>query len=285
MDWRAHAMIPNIARRFSAYVIFASVLVTAPPLFAQTYKMGENVEVFYLNSWYPGVVVSSSPRGIVVEYSFANRPRRELFKAEAVRAEYESGAMARGRNWTDTSGSFKVKAALLAINDDSVTLRKQDLSEITVQISKLSEGDRSFLTKLQKSMGLAGERGPQPLEPDTFSVGLDFGAASFGSTDGRPAIEPDPIPGYLKLKQGGCGFATEDFFDRLGAVLPVGASDQWLLAAVENQKPSEAFPTRLYWVSLARQKVEKRQLLPPSEKLLDYHAASHRVLTYNEVKD
>src|SRR5207244_6839654 len=116
--------------------------------------------------------------------------------------------------------------------------------------------------------------------------GGGFGSStSWDSASGRPAIAPDPIPAYMKLKQGGCGFATEDFFDRLGAVLPVGASDQWLLAAVENGKPGSPMPTRLLWVSLARQKVERRQLLPPAEKLLDYHAASHRVLTYNEIKE
>jgi hypothetical protein len=232
-------------------------------------------------------VVNTNARGdVLAEYLWGGRSWRETFKADAVRAEYESGAIARGRTWSDPSGSFKTKAALLAMNDEEVTLRKQDLTEIKVAISKLSEGDKSFLKKLQKSMGLAGQSWPQPPTVETFSGGAGFGSsASYGSASGRPAIAADPIPAYLKMKQGGCGFPTEDFFDRLGTVLPVGGSDQWLLAAVENEKPSAAFPTRLYWVSLTRQKVERRQMLPPSEKLLDYHAASHRFVTYNEMKE
>ena len=137
---------------------------------SQSYKEGENVEVFYLGSWLPGVVVKANSRGeVLVEFSFATRPRREVFKADAVRAEYESGAIARGRIWSDPSGSFKVKASLLSTTDDEVTLRKQDMAEIRVAVSKLSEGDKAYLKKLQKSMGLAGQRWPEPPPPEALA--------------------------------------------------------------------------------------------------------------------
>jgi hypothetical protein len=267
--------------------LFVAGVISASPCAAQTYKEGDIIEVYYLGSWLPATVVKTNARGeVLAEYTFATRPHQDVFKPEAVRAQYESGAIARGRVWSDPSGTFKVKASLLAVTDEDVTLRKQDMTEIKVALNKLSDGDKTYLKKLQSSMGLAGQRWPEPPPPESFSAGADFGGwAAFGATNKRVAIEPDPLQQSMRLKQGGCGFPAEDFFDRLGTVLPVGAADQWLLAAVENDKPSAAFPTRLFWVSLARQKVERRQILPPDEKLLDYHAGARRALTYNELKD
>lgn len=249
--------------------------------FAQTYKDGESVEVLYLNRWFPAVVIDTNARGeVLAEFTFAVNPMRQLFKRDAVRAEYESGAIARGRNWSDPSGTFKIKAALLSMNDDELLLRKTDLAEVRVSLAKLSEGDKTFVKNLQKSLGLTGQQGPQPPPIETFDDGAAFGSSvAYGSVQGRPAITPDPLPAYVKLKQGGCGFAADDFFDELGAVFPVGGPEQWLLAAVENETPSAALPTRLYWVSLAKQKVERRQLLPPEERLLDYHPPTQRLLT------
>jgi hypothetical protein len=273
-----------MARVFSAAVL---VLAVANSSQAQTYKDGESVEVLYLGRWYPAVVIDTNKRGeIMAEFTFAVNPMRQLFKKDAVRAEYESGAIARGRNWSDPSGTFKIKAALLSMNDDELLLRKTDLTEVRVSLGKLSEGDKKFIKDLQKSMGLVGQQGPQPPPIETFDSYAAFGSSmAFGSAQGRPAITPDALPPYIKLKQGGCGFLADDVFDKLGAVFPVGGPDQWLLAAVENEKHSATLPTRLYWVSLARRKVENRQLLPPEEQLLDYHAPSQRVLTYTEIKD
>src|SRR5262245_45411780 len=111
-----------------------------------SYKANDRIEVLFLNKWYPVVVVSTNQRGeVLAEFEFiAGRPRRELFKQDAVRAEYESNAIARGRIWSDTTGSFKIKAALLAANDKEVTLRKQDLTELTVPLDKLSEPDKAY---------------------------------------------------------------------------------------------------------------------------------------------
>jgi SLA1 homology domain 1, SHD1 len=272
-----------LGRRCLPVIAVILALQFTQPCQAQSYKDGECVEVLYLNSWLPAIVVNTNTRGeVLAEFTFGVRPRREWFKKDAVRAEYESGAIARGRTWSDTTGSFKIKAALFSVNDDELLLRKPDMTEVKVALSKLSDGDKAYLKKLQKSLGLAGESGPAAPEIESFASGATFGSsASYGAASGRPAVPSDPLPAYLKLKQGGCGFPAEDFFDKVGTVLPVGGPDQWLLAGIENSKPFEAFTTRLYWVSLARQKVEKRQLLPPGERVLDYHPPSRRVLTYN----
>src|SRR5437588_3917266 len=115
--------------RFAVILVLSAVALALSPArccLAQSYKANDRIEVFYLNKWYPGVVVNTNQRGeVLAEFEFIRgRPKRELFKPDAVRAEYESGAIARGRMWSDTSGSFKIKAALLAANDKEVALRK-----------------------------------------------------------------------------------------------------------------------------------------------------------------
>lgn len=192
---------------------FVAGVISASPCAAQTYKEGDIIEVYYLGSWLSATVVKTNARGeVLAEYTFATRPHRDVFKPEAVRAQYESGAIARGRVWSDPSGTFKVKASLLAVTDEEVTLRKQDMTEIKVALNKLSDADRTYLKKLQSSMGLAGQRWPEPPPPESFSAGADFGGwAAFGATNKRVAIEPDPLPQAVRLKQGGCGFPAEDF--------------------------------------------------------------------------
>ena len=147
--------------RFAVLFVLSVVVLALPPAricLAQSYKANDRIEVFFLNKWYPGIVVNTNQRGeILAEYEFIpGHPRRELFKPEAVRAEYESGAIARGRMWSDTSGSFKVKAALLAANDKEVSLRKPDMTELTVPLDKLSDQDKAYLKKLQQAAGQGG---------------------------------------------------------------------------------------------------------------------------------
>ena len=49
------------------------------------------------------------------------------------------------REWSDTSGKFKVRATLVKVADGNATLRKEDGKEITVPVSRLSAADREFL--------------------------------------------------------------------------------------------------------------------------------------------
>src|SRR5436189_64021 len=107
-------------------VVLIGLLPATAALAQSTYKANDRIEVFFLNKWYPGVVVNTNQRGeVLAEFEFiAGRPKREIFKPDAVRFEYESGAIARGRMWSDASGSFKIKAALLGANDSEAKLRK-----------------------------------------------------------------------------------------------------------------------------------------------------------------
>lgn len=58
------------------------------------------------------------------------------------------------RTWTDATGQFSVKAMFMGYAAGQVTLRKEDGSDITVPIEKLSEDDRSYLREKFRDKGM-----------------------------------------------------------------------------------------------------------------------------------
>lgn len=279
---------PVFGGLFSSFVVLLA-LTAHPVQAADGFKKGDEVQVFFLNQWWDGTVVQTNPRGdVMADFAFGGIPKRDVFKAALVRYAYEADALARARTWSDPSGTFKVKAAPVAFVEDAILLRKEDKSELKVPIAKLSPADQEFLKRLKKDLGPSASRPPKPGVPETFDSGK--GQSSWASWGGagatlRSVVEPDPLPAFVKLKQGGVAFPNIDFFDRLGAVLPLGGPKGWILASVENTKPTFENPQRLLWVSLVNQKVENQQLLPPGEVLLDYHPPTRQLLTYTTVNE
>lgn len=270
-------------------ILLATIVISTAAIAsaAGPYKEGDEIEVLMLGEWRPGKVVAVNARGqVLAEYEFAGKAHREAFAAGNVRFVYEAGALAAARTYSDASGTFKVKAALLKVAGDTVTLRKPDMKEIDIPVAKLSPGDQAFIRSIAKKLGDAATSGaapirwvdPPPLE--TFAAGTNtFGALS-STTDKPVALDPDVAPTYLKMKQGGVGFPVQDFFDKMGAVLPLGGSEGWILGVVANGTPGDKPKgTRLLWVSLAKQKLGQQQLLPPHELVLDYHPAHKLLLT------
>lgn len=257
-------------------------LVAGHSFAADKYEVGDEIEVYFLNKWWPATVAEMGKRGeVLADYEFAGQMQRKTFPAQAVRGVYEAGAMTPGRFWADPSGKFRIKAALLSVDDTQVTLRKPDKSEVTVAIDKLSQADQDFLKKFKKAAGGSAMRPPErpPVEDFTSADTTDAWSLWGANDAASSAIEADALPSFLKMKHGGCGFPMEDFFDKMGAVLPLGGPDSWVLAGIENGAPGDPKPSRLLWVSLAKQKIQQRQLLPPSEVVLDYHPQSRQLLT------
>ena len=246
---------------------------------ADRFKKDDQVEVFFLNNWLPGTVVEVDRRGnVLVEFQFANVPKRQVFADASIRFVYEAGAMTKSRTWTALTGKFKIQASLLSFDDSQVVLRKPDMSELTVKLEKLSEADQRFVKNLAKTVV------SQPIVPSLPPTEQFDESASIAIRDESSAtsLAEYPLPNNVRMVQGGAVFATDDFFDRLGSVLPVGGADCWLLASLESSKPGGANPTRLLWVSLAKKKLEAHQLLAPGESLLDYNAKVRRALTKSD---
>lgn len=68
------------------------------------------------------------------------------------------------RTWTDSSGNFQVEAELVSVDDDRVTLRKEDGQVIAVPLKRLSAADRKFLADREKP-AIGDEDGPDEKRP------------------------------------------------------------------------------------------------------------------------
>lgn len=246
--------------------------------FAQAYKKGDEVAVMHLGEWRPGVVMATDKKGVMVEFEFANSTQNQVFPRNQVMFRFEVDAIYRVREWSDASGKFKIAAALLEIGDVKIRLRKPDLSELEIEVAKLSDLDKAFLTDLQKRMQknrIVLPVGP-PEEFNESSGAFDISAAA----NTRTGISPDPLPAFLKLKSGGVVFPRQHDSDRLGTLLALGGTDRYLLAAIVNDRDEAMISTRVVWASLEQRKIVGDHQLPAGEVVLDYHAPSHRLLTY-----
>ena len=213
-----------------------------------------------------------------------------MFQPDAVRREYESGAIWRGRLWTDTSGKFRVQAALLDIQPDKVSLRTSEGKELDVEIAKLSEADQKFLRKIREQQGGGSVLAIAP-KPEKFAAGEHHAPPSLAGAAQWPTdrvvassgfrLEPDALSASLKLMAAGVPFAQGASGDYLGSVIPLGGTDAWLLVGVENPFAStHGTPMRVLWASLTKKSVKSVQSFPAGESIVDYHAPSQQLLTY-----
>jgi len=72
-----------------------------------------------------------------------------------------SSLHAQERNWSDSTGSYKVVAELVGVKNDSAILRKTDGEQVVVPLKRLSKDDQQFVTKWQKDQSTkqpAGEK-------------------------------------------------------------------------------------------------------------------------------
>jgi hypothetical protein len=341
------------------FVSLAAVVHCNESAWAQTsnYRKGDEIEVLLRRGWTPAVVVDVNDRGdVLAEYEFAGTSQRESFRKNHVRWKYESGAMARGRTWSSSTGTFKIRAALLSIKGDEVVLRKKDLSEITVPLSKLSDTDQRYVERQAKNLparggaggagghggaggaggggggggggigggaggGIGGGRGGRG-GAGGAGGGIGGGAGGAGGGAGgagggaggagggvgvpevppltdfntqssnrversrkteRLSVSPDPATEDMEFTHAGVSFPV-GFFEKFGAIIPVGGDDTLVLGALESPIRSDETPVRLVWVSLEKEQVVGHHLLPPGEQVLDYHLPSHRLLTRCEIE-
>jgi len=266
---------------------FCFVLVCLQPVLAQRtarYQTGDIIHYYKFSDWKEGTVVAVNKKGAVLVN--VGSGRQEVFVPSAVRWPYEAGALARSREWSDASGTFKIEAAPIGIVGEKVRLRKPDMAELEVELGLLSDSDQRYLSRIKRQAGTLAGGVPTHPELETFA-GSDSSLGKvvlpFSPNGKTIAIEPDPIPDYMRLKEGSVVFPKPDDSDELSLVLPIGGPDAWLLTALSNER-DDNFPTRLIWASIAKRKISSVLMLPVGEVVLDYHPRSHRLLTYNQIK-
>ena len=108
-------------------------------------KIGDRVEVQHMGRREPGKVTGFMPTGwIVVALDQPAMPGMApmALPPNMVRLLPEPP---KARIWRDSSGSFEIRATLVAKNASSVSLKKADGEVITVPIEKLSSRDRDYV--------------------------------------------------------------------------------------------------------------------------------------------
>jgi len=55
------------------------------------------------------------------------------------------------RTWSDSTGKFKIKGKLVGVEGGTVTLEKEDGSQLEIELKKLSQADQKFIADWEKS--------------------------------------------------------------------------------------------------------------------------------------
>ena len=187
------AMRRPLVRPYSAYrcTQFAIALLVNLFLFVDTnviaqdrlkpLEVGEDVEVFFLDDWRPGKIVATDKRqNARVEFEFAAGRQTKDFIRNAVRRPYEKGAIIATRTFSDATGKFKIVAATIAVTTDQIRLRKSDLAEIDVPLSKLSDSDQRYIKSLINKGLTVSDKLPGPQLPGSRTWTLRGGRAVDG---------------------------------------------------------------------------------------------------------
>lgn len=185
------------------------------------------------------------------------------------------------REWSDATGMFKVQASLVGLDEESVTLRQTDGTDLVIEFGQLSPLDQLIVRRTRRRLTHRGD-GPPGVEVFTAA------ARATNHTDFPPLVHEglpaDPADAGRSLAAGSVKLERRDPFDRVGRVIPVGGAAAVVLVAVENSTPGRPLPTRLVWVSMKSQSVIAEQALATAEIVLDYHPILERLLTVTREK-
>lgn len=255
---------------------------TPHPVFAQRDKQpvrkfqeGDEIEYNWGSSWYPGVVLQVEGNMVGIEYQSGSAFKRDAVPVYKLRHAWEAKALTPMRFWRDQSGQFKIRAAAVGIKDGFVKLHKDDGSEISVEISKLSTADQSTIARYKKAAGPpVAEKTPTV----SFSRSSSWGHAWVRDTN-LQNVPPDSPPSFAKIPMAGVAFPKAHFHEDLIRVQPIGGSDGWVVAATVDGMSK--LPSRILWASLSSQKIKRLQLLPPAERLVAVDPPSRQLLTVN----
>ena len=109
---------------------------------ADPVRVGDRVQVNYFSGWYDGVVRKIYVGQADVEYDRNGSTNTKKFAFKDIRFPNGEG---RWREWSDTTGKFKIVARYISRTESDVTIRKEDGSEVTIPIDRLAVKLRRLL--------------------------------------------------------------------------------------------------------------------------------------------
>ena len=207
------------------------------------------------------------------------------------------------REWSNSSASFKVIARYLARTETHVTILKEDRTEISIPIAKLSVPlrkrlkDTPVVARRPRLVSLAGAEliGDSPsaklstMDPvreqaeiriknrtrqqtNQMRAGPDLSSVSINV--GTPVSQQT-----VRLPKGGVAVAI-DPKTTLGRVVPIGGTHGWV-ALSTKATPREKQLTTLHWASLTNKKSIQGPSFYPDQRFLAYSAHQKRVVMYS----
>ncbi len=277
---------------FGAAAIWCACFVA--PAWAQRtgdFRVGEKVEVKWMNKYYPGSVTSVDPRSGFLDLRFNvdgdertwRYPGKEPWvrklaggTAASTRPQAAPSAAPKeypARTWTDSTGKFKLEASFVSREGDNIQLKKSDGKTIQLAVDKLSKEDVAYLEGLTAAAGAsnpfeAAAEVAAPVAPASASE-----REAKWDTARRLAIQPvegcsiTPDPGAALPAQGenrtlmlpGTGFIpraggraeNNNFFESPKNILLNSTSGEALVVFL-NQPPGGARGVRLSRCDLKR---------------------------------
>src|SRR4051794_15690381 len=130
----------------------------APASEPGNFRVGEEVEVWYLGKYYPGKITKIDDFSGWLDLEFTvdgeTRTSKHAPRGDWVRKIAGGGGAGKAaaaakeypvRTWTDSTGKFKIEASYAGQDDTGVKLKKPDGKTIQLALDKLSPQDQQYL--------------------------------------------------------------------------------------------------------------------------------------------
>lgn len=97
------------------------------------------------------------------------------------------------RSWSDSTGKNKIKAKFVKLEDDAVTLEKEDGDEVEIELKKLSTADQKFVANLMKQDEDSPfkSKGQDPFKSKSKGKKSTTGKSSDDETEGTRTVKVD----------------------------------------------------------------------------------------------
>src|SRR6516165_9685106 len=125
------------------------------------------------------------------------------------------------RTWSDSTGKFKIKAKLVGVEGETVTLEKDDGSQLEIELEKLSPADKKFIADWQKSSAdnPFKEKGTSPFKSKSKSA--KSSKSSGGKAARKKSADDDDD------EPAGASRTVKVNWAAARAILSSASSDQW----------------------------------------------------------
>ena len=131
----------------------------------EDFEIGDRVELKFLGKTLEGEVIETGRSWPKIEFTYNGETRTQRFPPSRLTLLDEAASEAEEmpatteltsefREWSDSTGAFKIKAKLLSAKNGKIKLEKEDGFVVTLPSLKLSDADQKFIAELEKQKAM-----------------------------------------------------------------------------------------------------------------------------------